>query len=214
METQDCTLCGITLPANAEYFYRHKRCKNGLTRTCKACGVKKRKEYVEKNRATVRLSKRKFYRKNKKKIIDKIKAHSQTQQARLLRAAYKERNYEHIKEVRRLYELKRRQTDPQFKLIKTTRNRIRAALKTNYRSKTTNELIGCSPEDLKKYIESMSSQRKTWENHGEWHLDHKIPCASFDLSKPENQKKCFNYKNMQPLWAIDNLKKSDRQWAS
>jgi len=56
----------------------------------------------------------------------------------------------------------------------------------------------------------------TWDNHGtghngkgmkEWHIDHIKPCASFDLSKPSQQRKCFHYSNMQPLWAKDNLKK-------
>lgn len=49
----------------------------------------------------------------------------------------------------------------------------------------------------------------TWENYGfyTWHIDHIRPCASFDLSDPEQQKICFNYKNMQPLWAHENLSK-------
>lgn len=48
----------------------------------------------------------------------------------------------------------------------------------------------------------------SWENYGEWHIDHIKPCSSFDLSDPKQQKECFNYTNLQPLWAIDNLKKS------
>jgi len=47
----------------------------------------------------------------------------------------------------------------------------------------------------------------TRENHGKWHLDHVRPCASFDLTKPEEQEKCFHYSNYQPLWAEQNLSK-------
>ena len=63
---------------------------------------------------------------------------------------------------------------------------------------------------VKKWIESQFVDGMSWDNHGEWHIDHIRPCASFDLTDPEQQKECFNYKNLQPLWAKDNLSKGDR----
>ena len=52
----------------------------------------------------------------------------------------------------------------------------------------------------------------SWDNYGlhGWHVDHIKPCASFDLSKPIEQRKCFNFNNLQPLWAIDNLRKGSK----
>lgn len=50
----------------------------------------------------------------------------------------------------------------------------------------------------------------TWENYGEWHIDHIKPCASFDLNDPEQQKLCFHYTNLQPMWAKENQKKADK----
>ena len=58
-----------------------------------------------------------------------------------------------------------------------------------------------------KHIEKQFKPGMSWENHGKWHIDHVKPCASFDLTQSEQQKACFSYLNMQPLWAIDNIKK-------
>ena len=69
--------------------------------------------------------------------------------------------------------------------------------------------MGCTIPYLKKYLESQFNEGMTWENHGEngWHIDHIKPCAAFDLTKPEEQKKCFHYTNLQPLWGNENHEK-------
>lgn len=76
----------------------------------------------------------------------------------------------------------------------------------------TEELIGCTISDFKLHIESLWLEGMNWENHGirGWHIDHKIPLISFDLSNPEQQKIAFNYKNTQPLWAYKNLQKGSK----
>jgi len=73
----------------------------------------------------------------------------------------------------------------------------------------TVELLGCSIEECKSYLESKFIEGMSWDNHGlyGWHIDHIIPCASFDLTDPAQQQKCFHYTNLQPLWAEENLKK-------
>ena len=89
------------------------------------------------------------------------------------------------------------------------RARIYSMIKTNseYNQIKTFDLIGCTPQQLKDYLESKFLEGMSWENRDEWHIDHIIPCASFDLTKVEEQQKCFHYTNLQPLWAVDNLKK-------
>ena len=72
------------------------------------------------------------------------------------------------------------------------------------------ELTGISIAELKAYLENQFSNGMTWENRGQWHIDHIRPCASFDFTDPEQQRECFHYTNLQPLWAEDNLAKSDR----
>ena len=77
---------------------------------------------------------------------------------------------------------------------------------------STKELIGCSLEELKIHLENQFTKGMNWKNYGRngWHIDHILPCASFDLTDLEQRKKCFHYTNLQPLWEIDNIRKSDK----
>ena len=78
------------------------------------------------------------------------------------------------------------------------------------------ELLGCTIEEFRKHLSDQFVEGMTWENHGvytldnpeKWHIDHIIPCASFNLVLEEEQKKCFHYTNMQPLWGLQNIQKS------
>lgn len=82
---------------------------------------------------------------------------------------------------------------------------LRGIVKHNH----TLEMIGCTAKELKNYLASKFTDGMTWENYGRdgWHVDHIRPCASFDFTDPEQQKQCFHYTNLQPLWARDNLSK-------
>jgi hypothetical protein len=99
------------------------------------------------------------------------------------------------------------------KLGNLLRTRIWIALKIQGLKKnhSTMEITGCSKEELIEHLESQFSDGMTWENWSlnGWHIDHIRPVSSFDLSDPAQVKECFHYSNLQPLWAIDNLKKSD-----
>ncbi len=68
-------------------------------------------------------------------------------------------------------------------------------------------LVGCSTEELKIYLEKQFTDGMSWNNYGEWHIDHIRPCASFDLSDLSQQIECFHYTNLRPLWAEDNKSK-------
>jgi len=72
------------------------------------------------------------------------------------------------------------------------------------------ELLGCSIDKLWNHLESKFESWMTKENYGLWHVDHKIACAKFDLTCPEQQRICFNYKNLQPIEAIENMRKGAR----
>ena len=99
--------------------------------------------------------------------------------------------------------------DPAFRMARNLRNRIWYALDGRAASRRTLQLLGCSIAELRAHLEQQFESGMTWENYGEWHVDHIRPCASFDLTDPKQQEKCFHYSNLQPLWAFDNLSKGD-----
>jgi hypothetical protein len=83
------------------------------------------------------------------------------------------------------------------------------------KSAKTMELLGCSIDMLKEHLEAGFDDKMTWENYGTyWHVDHIRPCASFDLIDPAQQRECFNWTNLQPLEAIENIRKGAKlDWA-
>ena len=87
------------------------------------------------------------------------------------------------------------------------RNRINMALKRNSKSEHLKDVLGCSIKFFKEYLQKQFKRGMSWDNWGKWHIDHIRPCVSFDLSRPEEQARCFHYTNLRPLWAIDNLKR-------
>lgn len=104
---------------------------------------------------------------------------------------------------------KQMMSDLNFVTKKRLRGRVYVALKRGVKSAKTMELLGCTIDEFKSYFESKFTEGMSWDAYmrGELHIDHKIPCVNFDLTKEEEQRKCFHYSNLQPLWAIDNLKK-------
>ena len=111
------------------------------------------------------------------------------------------------REYRRVYCAKRYNTDPQFKLASRCRVRLNEVLKRQGRQKS--KTLKIDKKSLVEWIESKFQPGMTWQNHGsEWHIDHIIPCAEFDLTDPKQVEQCFGYFNLQPLWKRDNLRKN------
>ena len=204
-----CASCGEIKSATNDYFGNATKNKDGLKHTCKTC--RKQKEYSNQIEHIARVRK-KYYEENKLEISKECKKYraKNKERYRLYDAQYYKENKIVIKENVKTNMYARLKIDVNYKLLVRYRTRLYKAVKGYDKSKTTRELIGCSVEELKKHLESQFTEGMTFENYGEWHVDHIIPCSSFDFSKEEEQMKCFNYKNLQPLWAIDNLRKSDK----
>lgn len=103
-------------------------------------------------------------------------------------------------------------TNPDFRIAVCFRDRVRDALKNGYKKAyRSKELLGCSWEHLRTWLTFWFQPGMSWSNYGSvWHVDHRRPCASFNLSDPRQQKECFHFSNLQPLFAGDNLRKGDK----
>ncbi len=117
------------------------------------------------------------------------------------------KNKPKIRARRRVYEKEFKRANPQFRVICNMRRRLHDVLKGK-KPKKTLELLGCSQEFFKSYIESKFISGMTWDNYGKWHLDHIVPLSKVDLSDLKQLEKVCHHTNFQPLWAADNLKKA------
>lgn len=143
----------------------------------------------------------------------------------ILKNSQTEHRKAYRKEYQEIYKVKRnsnrnakRKIDIQYKLQENLRCRIRAAMRSQNQRKNSKsaELLGCSYDELRKHLESLFQPDMTWENYGRksglrcWEIDHIYPISKFDLSNSEEIKKACHYTNLQPLWADENTKKSNK----
>lgn len=236
MLTKLCTKCKIEKSLNE--FQMNKARTDGKQSSCRNCRSIHNKKYREENSEKVKIrhkkyrethkakskkyrdenkDKRKIYikkynqehKEERKKYYDKYR-NNHKEEIRNYWKKYNKDNIEKITINRNTYNKQKCKTDIRFKITNNLRARICGVLKGNNKSLSTMMLIGCEIDYLLYHLQSQFTKGMSWDNHGKWHIDHIRPCASFDLSKPEEQRKCFNYKNLQPLWAKDNLAKSDK----
>lgn len=151
-----------------------------------------------------------------KKAFDTIRREKSKTESRLKRLERMKRwraeNKGRLREWHRKRDKERRATDRGYRLNRSLRARLHKYLKAAILKKQwrTSELIGCDNTELKNHIEAQFIPGMTWENYGDWHIDHRIPLSRFDLSKPEQQKSACHFSNLQPLWAEENMKKSNK----
>jgi hypothetical protein len=115
----------------------------------------------------------------------------------------------------RAKEMKRRgRKNPLARALRNLRRRVREIVNGGKTLSTrAHDLVGCSPRALVVHLETGFAPGMTWENYGDgWHIDHRRPCAAFDLTDPKQRMACFHYSNLQPLWATDNLAKGAKSF--
>ncbi len=152
---------------------------------------------------------------NPDRIKESGRNYYQKNRNRILNYAAKQRNRDDFKEKNRNYQrewARKQRQRLEVRILGRLRSRIYTAIRSNGGKKfhNTEKLIGCDIEFLKWYIESRFTEGMSWDKlvNGEIHIDHHIPCAEFDLTDETQQKQCFYYSNLRPMWWLDNLHKA------
>lgn len=214
MNRKICLQCGTIFVQNSniQKFCSQKCYREAYKKYKRKYDKKYRISYELKNKKKISKCKKRYYQSNKFNISKKHKKYYKTHKEE--RKKYDKIHKERLNKYRKLLKLK----NPSFRILCNLRTRINQVLKGINKSKSTIKLLGCSLEFLKQHLEKQFKPGMSWKNYGrgwnnkkEWQIDHIKPCASFDLSVPEQQKLCFNYTNLQPLWAEENLSKGKHE---
>ena len=212
METKRCNKCGAELPATEEYFHKHKGSKDGLRNDCKKCIKEYHKTYYIENKEYINARNSNWWNNNREhgKILSAKCYQNNRNRKNEQNKIWKDENRERVNELSRKRMNEKYKADLTFRISSNISCSIWRSLKGNKKHKRWESLVGYNIEQLKEHLEKQFKPGMTWENYGEWHIDHRRPIASFNFTTSEDPefKECWALENLQPLWAEDNLKKN------
>lgn len=230
LSKKTCNQCLIEKEL-ANFGKKTENKKDGFDNKCKIC----KKEYYQKNKDKFKEVNKQYYEKNKEDVKQLVSSYRKNNKVKIEeyqiknkknRQVYSKQHYEknkdHIREYHtkwnnenkewyREWEKNQRINNPHFKIKKALRCRIWFALNSQNANKQnkTKELLGCSIEEYKQHLESQFKPEMNWKNYGTvWEIDHIISISSFDLTNIEEQLKCFNFTNTQPLFKTTAIAES------
>ena len=108
------------------------------------------------------------------------------------------------------YSLNRYRTNIKYKTLHCLRSRLTIALRKAVKTESTLELLGCDMDFFMEYIKNKFQGGMSWDNYGEWEVDHIKPCSAYNMLNESDRKECFHYTNLQPLWKEDNRRKGSK----
>ena len=223
-----CRKCGCELEVGINWYESHARNRNYICIECKRVYTqeysrdhreeklaRRRKRYLEQ-----REKKSAYYKKNREAIIAYNRQYRQDHQEEIaarkrqyqqdhreeIAARKRKYSHEHREEIA-VYFRERYQTNIQYRLTCGLRTRLRRALKGDTKSGSAVRDLGCSIPELVARFESQFREGMTWDNYGEWQIDHIVPLSSFDLTNRKQLLQACHYTNLQPLWAYENSSK-------
>jgi hypothetical protein len=197
-----------------------KTWNGNLSTRCKSCTADYKKQRKERLGITVSEADKRWKEVNRTRYLQSMHdchaRHKDEQEYKQKRANYNAAwyadNKDHAIQSSIEYARERKQRDPLFRLQGNLRSYLSRTLKTRGLTKNRHlmDLMACDWPTLEKHLESHFIGTMSWRNYGQWHVDHIQALANFDLNDPTQLAAAWNYKNLQPLWAHDNLKKSNR----
>lgn len=193
-------------------FSKNKNTSDGLCRICKSCDRKRCKLYYMKNSENIVNQKKEYATLNS----DSIKVYQKSYRSKNSSDIkdYRESNSDYYKEWWSLNREKAKKYDKRYREkyphVKACRNMLRSCIDRigGEKTQTSLELLKYTPDDLRVHIESLFKDGMSWDNHGEWHIDHIIPVSKFDPNTPLHIINSLS--NLQPMWANENLSKSNK----
>jgi hypothetical protein len=236
-ETKKCTRCGEI--KKFDEFSKKTTHKDGLSSECKKCRkdstgkhyILNREKILERNKqwyknhpehVRIKSKKRRIRHPEKVRASDRINYErhkerrikyacewpkSHPERAKENRTRWAKNNKDKIREKNQ-----RARSTPMGKINDSISSTMRSVLRGTKAGRHWEDLVGYTVKDLKEHLEKQFKPGMSWSNHGQWHIDHKIPKAAFNFEKPEDIdfKKCWALSNLQPLWAIENTVKKDK----
>ncbi len=181
---------GVAKALGLKHFFPNRECKRGhvcahrVDNGCMECAVLRKRQWRAENPEESR-----------RRVME-----------------YQSKNRESHNARRRISHNARRATDVEFSLKLRLRRRMNGAMHSADATASTSvmALLGCKPSELKAHLQSLFTDGMTWDNYGEWEVDHIRPCVSFDLTDEVEQRECFHFSNLQPLWKSVNRSKGGK----
>jgi hypothetical protein len=205
METKICSKCKEEKEVCE--FNKDSVRKDGLRGECKSCRKIIKKKYYDENQIKILEKKKNFYENNKEYLKQKSLEYHYNNVKKIKER--KKQYYQNNKYKFNEYNKIKYQTNVLYKIGKLARRRVYDYIfKNNIKIEKTFDIVGCTPEFLKEHLETQFKNGMSWENQGQWHIDHIIPLSSAKTEE-EVYQLCY-YTNLQPLWAKDNQSKGNK----
>jgi hypothetical protein len=224
MNTKKCTCCKSEKPFSDFYKSSDKYCRDGLTYYCKKCVNAKSLEWQQKNKYKYLARQREWVKNHPENVVRNARRHYKKTKDKKAgyRKQWRKRNPDYDKlwrlknivkvreSIGRCHKISR--AKPKTRLDERMGVLMRIALKDKKNGRCWENIVGYTLEELMCHIELQFQFGMSWDNIEKWHIDHVIPRSFFIYDKPEDQEfqYCWSLHNLQPLWAKDNIAKSNK----